>query len=297
MLTAVALLVTLAGPGPAQQPQTDETVAVTRGSRLTVNNFAGDVVIRTWDKDSLHVVARHQTRTTVSIQSRPGGVVVSANGTMGPAGSVDYEISAPAWMPIKVEGTYAFITVEGAQAEVSAQSVRGDIRIKGGSAFVTAKSVEGSVTVEDAKGKIVVNTVDQGIRMTGCGGDITATTVDGPVQMSGMTASSVDASTVDGTVSYQGSIADGGRYRFTSHDGGVLLDIPDNANATVSVRTYEGSYRSSIPALQPPNRADVRRGKRVTMTMGNGSADVEAESFDGEIRIGPGVANRGSNDH
>ena len=32
-------------------------------------------------------------------------MTVSASGSMGPAGSVDYDITAPAWMPIKVEGS------------------------------------------------------------------------------------------------------------------------------------------------------------------------------------------------
>ena len=51
---------------------------------------------------------------------------------MGPQGSVDYDITAPAWMPIKVEGTYNFVTMDGVQGEVFATSVRGDIVIKGG---------------------------------------------------------------------------------------------------------------------------------------------------------------------
>ena len=58
-----------AGPGagrPAgrqEAPKTDETVAVQRGGRLSINNFAGEVIVRTWDKDAVRVVARHQSRT------------------------------------------------------------------------------------------------------------------------------------------------------------------------------------------------------------------------------------------
>ena len=77
MLIATALV--LAGlaqtaKSPARAPETDETVAVPRGARLTVDNFAGDVVIHTWDKNALHVVARHQSRTTVRVRQTPGGV-------------------------------------------------------------------------------------------------------------------------------------------------------------------------------------------------------------------------------
>src|SRR5262249_50756387 len=125
LLTSLALALTLAQAAPARQPapQTDQTVPVQRGGRLSINNFAGEVIIHTWGKDSLHVVARHQARTTVDIKPTAGGVSIGSSGHMGAPGSVDFDITAPAWMPIKVEGTYNFITIEGSQAEVFANTV------------------------------------------------------------------------------------------------------------------------------------------------------------------------------
>jgi DUF4097 and DUF4098 domain-containing protein YvlB len=281
-----------APPPQARAPQRDETVNVRRGSRLIVNNFAGEVVIHTWDKDSLHIVARHQNRTKVEIKQSPSSVSISASGEMGPAGSVDYDITAPSWMPVKVDGTYCFITVDGTQAEVTAESVRGDITIKGGTGFVTAKSVEGSVVVDGTRGKLTVSSVNEHVDITDASGDITADAINGGIQLQRIASKSVDVSTVNGTIGYQGSIADGGHYSFATHNGNVLLDVPENANATVSVRTYSGSFHSAFAALQPPNRSEMQRGKRVTMTMGNGSADVTLESFGGTIRVGPGVVAR-----
>lgn len=282
----VAALAQSAQP-PSKAPQTDQTVSVSRGARLTVNNFAGDVVIHTWDKDTLHIVARHQTRTKVRIRPSAAGVAVSASGEMGPPGSVDYDITAPAWMPVKVDGTYCFITVEGTQAEVSAESVRGDITVKGGSGFVTAKSVEGSVTVEGARGKLAVSSVNQDVTITDAAGDITADAINGGVKLTRIASQSVDVSTVNGTIAYQGNVADNGHYSLATHDGNLLMDIPEKSNATVSVRTYDGGFRSAFASLQPQNRSDLQRGKRVTMTMGTGSADVTLETFSGTIRVGP----------
>ena len=290
MLIGTALLVAAlaqAAPQQTRPPQTDETVAVQRCARLTVSNFAGDVVIHTWDKETLRVVARHQNRTKVRIRQSPAAVVITASGEMGPAGSVDYDITAPSWMPVKVDGTYCFITVEGTQAEVSAESVRGDITIKGGTGFVTAKSVEGSVVVDGTRGKLTVSSVNERIDVSDASGDITADAINGSIQLQRISSGSVDVSTVNGTIAYQGGIADGGHYSFATHNGNILLDIPERSNATVSVRTYNGSFRSAFASLQPPARSDMQRGKRVTMTMGNGSADVTLESFGGAIRIGP----------
>ena len=288
ILTAV-LALTLA-QAPAHQPaapQTDQTVPVQRGGRLTINNFAGEVVIHTWDKDTLHVVARHQSRTRVNIRPSPSGVAISASGTQGPQGSVDYDITAPTWMPIKVEGQFNFVTIDGAQADVSADSVKGDIVIKGGTGFVTAKSIQGEIVVEGAKGKINVSSVNEGIKISDSSGDITADSVNGQITMTAMQARSVEATTTNGNITYDGSFAANGHYLLTTHNGDLILGLPETTSATFTVRTYNGEFRTDLP-FEGGSRDDLRRGRKVTMTLGKGSADVELESFSGTIRVRKG---------
>jgi DUF4097 and DUF4098 domain-containing protein YvlB len=277
-----------ATPG-APTPQTDETVPVQKGTRLLVNNFAGDVIIRTWDKDAVHVTARHQTRTTVNIRPTAGGLAVSSSPSRGPQGSVDYEITAPAWMPVRVEGTYNFVTIDGAQNEVFANTVRGDVTIKGGSGVITAKSVEGEVHVEGARGKVNVSSVNEKIVIIDTSGDITAESINGGVTMTGIDSKSVDVSTVNGDIVYEGKIADGGHYNFGTHNGNLLLGVPEAVNATFTIRTYQGSFSTDLP-LEGVSRADVQRGRRVTTALGNGSADVTLETFGGSIRLRKGSA-------
>jgi DUF4097 and DUF4098 domain-containing protein YvlB len=293
VLAGLALAVALAQAAAPHQtpPQTDETVPAARGGRLTVNNFAGEVIIHTWDKDAVHVVARHQSRTRVDIQQSAAGVHLSASGSRGPQGSVDYDITAPGWMPIRVEGQFNFITIEGAQAEVSAESVRGDIVIKGGTGRVTAKSIEGEILVEGARGKVNVSSVNEGIRMSDTTGDIVAESVNGAITMTRMDSKSVEASTVNGNISYDGTLPDGAHYVFTTHNGDLLMGIPDTANATFTIRTYNGEFRTDLP-VQGGGREEIRRGRRVSLTLGTGSADVNLESFGGTIRVRKGTVTR-----
>ena len=290
-LTTVALMLLLAQGTAARQaaPQTDETVAVQRGGRLTVSNFAGEVIVRTWDKDSVRVVARHQPRTKVNVRPTSAGLTIGSSGAAGPA-SVDYEITAPSWMPLRIEGTYNFVTVEGAQAEVFANTVRGDVIIKGGTT-VTAKSVEGEVQVDGARGKVTVSSVNERIRIANTSGEITAETINGGITMTGIDSKSVDASTVNGTISFEGKLADGGHYAFGTHNGDVLLGIPESSNATFTFRTYNGGVSTDF-TLEGFNRDDVRRGRRVTATLGNGSAEVNLETFGGTIRLRKGTVVR-----
>src|SRR3954453_2987971 len=98
VLGTAALLWMLAAAGDGGQDRharatdTDETVAVTRGTRLAVGNASGSVEVHAWDRDSLRVQARHASGTKVVIRADQGSVAVSAASPGGHAGSVEYEI-------------------------------------------------------------------------------------------------------------------------------------------------------------------------------------------------------------
>lgn len=286
MLIAIALLagaLALPQAREARPPDTDQTVTVARGARLSVDNFAGEVIVKTWDRDQLRVQARHPSRTKIDIRNGAATVSVRAT-TSGAPGSVDYEITAPAWMPVKVEGTFNFITVEGAQSEVTASTVRGDVVIRGGTGTITAKSIEGEVVVDGARGRVTASSVNQGIRISGVSGDIAADTHNGSILMTRVTSSNVEATTINGQVLYEGAVADRGRYRFTTHNGNITATVPETSNVTFVVRSYSGNFHSQHEVKGPP-ADEIRRGRRLMYTLGNGSAEMEMESFGGQIRV------------
>jgi DUF4097 and DUF4098 domain-containing protein YvlB len=265
----------------SRAPDTDKTVPVTRGSRLSVVNDAGEVVIKSWNQDSLRVQARHSSHVAVDIQTANNIVSVKKKAS-GPSMTVDYEISAPAWMPIRVTGQFAYIGIEGVQSEVYAETVHGDIVVKGGSGFVTAKSIQGEIIVEDAKGKISAIAVNEGVRITGATGEIVVDSTNGDITMTKVDAKSVDVGSVNGNIRFEGTMANAGQYRFATHNGNITMVLPESTNATFSVRTYNGDFSSN---LQTKAVGEIRRGRRATYTLGDGGAEVELESFSGSIRL------------
>lgn len=289
MLTAtVALVAALASAPSAGQtrdtraPQTDQTVAVTRGTRLVVDNYAGEVIVHTWEKDAVHVVARHGTRASVTISPAEGTLAVSSSRAAG--GSVDYDLTVPTWMSVKVEGEYDFVSADGMQAEFSAETIRGDIEIHGGSGFITAKSVQGAVTIDGARGKINASSVNEAITITGSSGDIVADTTNGSVTLTGIESSSVEVTTVNGDVTFDGIPAASGKYRMSTHNGDITVAVPETSSVTFTVRLYNGDFSSALP-IKGPGTREAGRGRRVRYTLGSGSAEMELESFGGEIQL------------
>lgn len=277
VLAAVAGL-TMAPMAPPQD--TDTTFAVRQGQRLELTDFGGEVNIKAWRQNSIRVKATHSSRDRISVSTEGSTVTISASSRHGPA-NIDYDLLVPAWMSLSISGTpSAEVSIEGTEAEVTVETVEGAVHVVGGSGNISLRSVEGEVSIEGARGHIELNSVDGSIEVKNSSGDISAESVDGDVTLTGIESADVDASTVDGGIEYDGTIHDNGRYHFESHDGNVSASIPEGSNVTVSVSTFSGDFDSCFP-LQLKDKTK----HRFTFTLGAGSARLELESFDGDIKI------------
>lgn len=266
----------------AAPPQTDTTFPVQPGSRLELRNMGGDIEVRTWDRNAVRIEADHSSRTRVDVQSTGSVVRVNSRSGFGPGSVVDYRITVPASMSLDLSGTYSDIQVTGAQGQVSAQTVQGDVTIRGGRGSVDARSVQGVVRVDGVRGQVRANSTSEGIRISDVVGEVSAETVSGDIVLDRVDSRQVEAATVSGDLFYSGSIQDGGRYSFVTHSGDVTATVPQAANATVAFATMNGELQSSFAV---PMTAEGSSHRRHSFTLGSGSAQVEFETFSGDIRL------------
>ena len=94
---------------PSRRPKEDQTVAVTKGMRLAVNNFAGSINVRTWEKDAVRVESEHSERDRVTVRPMDAVLRIGATSEHGPSRTVDFTLTVPRWMPIALNGTYVDI--------------------------------------------------------------------------------------------------------------------------------------------------------------------------------------------
>ena len=272
--------------GPESAPRSDQTVDVTKGTRLVLSNNAGEVTVRSWDQDRVRIQATHGPRETISAETTDMTLRIRtqrASGSRGPGGLVDYQITVPRWMPVNLSGTYLDATIEGTTAEVTVETVHGNARVTGGTGAVSLRSVEGVITVDKASGRVQATTVNEGIRITNVSGEITAETTNGDIFIDNATTSNLEAFTVNGEVTFNGTIRDNGAYRLGTHNGDIRVGLGGANNATVFVRTFQGDFTADFP-VQLPEGQNARSGsKRFNFTLGNGSARLELQSFGGDI--------------
>lgn len=261
--------------------QSDTTLAVSRDTRLSVNNFEGAISVTGWNRSEVRVQATGGDESQVKVRLGGGVLRISQNMRYGPE-SLDLRISVPAWMSVDLEGVSTSISVAGTLGPVSAQSVEGDVTLRGGAGNISLSSVEGAVSAEDTKGNVEVTSVEGDVVLRSITGEISVEAVDGQILLEGITSSSVRATTVDGDISFAGGIADGGRYDFTTHDGNLTIRPVGKVNATVSVSTFSGEFESTSPVTVTRTQSG---GNRFSFTIGTGSAKLDLEAFDGSIRF------------
>lgn len=272
----------------AATQQVDTTVNVVRGQRLDVKAYGGEVTVRGWNRNAVRIEASTSGRERVELTSSATAVSVRTEGRGGPPSDIALRISAPPWIALTVSGVNTSVKVDGVRAPISVETVEGEVDVIGGESLVSLRSVQGSVRLRGAKGRISVNSVNDDVEVANSSGDVVAQTVNGEIALYTVDAASLDASTVNGDISYSGPIRAGGRYALSTHNGDICLTIAEGTSASVAVSTFSGEFESEFPV---PLRG-TRKGKGFNFTLGSGSAQVTLESFQGTIQlVRPGSEN------
>ena len=263
------------------QQGADTTLTARRGQRLEASVYAGSITVKTWSRDAVRIQADTRRKDHLDVSADGSTISVETSGKWGPAGNADVEITMPAWMAVEVSGVETDLHIEGCKCAVHAETVRGEVTVKGGEGNVSVQSVEGSVTVTDVNGRVEAQSVNESVTVERVTGDLAVQTVNGDVTLAAIKSGSVDASTVNGDITYDGTIQNGGRYELSTHQGDMTVTMPENANATVSVNTFNGTFESDYPVTL----TGKNQRRKFSFTIGNGSARVDLESFGGDIRL------------
>ncbi len=272
-------------------PQTDTTIALNGATRLELENLRGEVVVRTWDRNEVRIVADHSDSRFIDLHRRGSTleVEVEVERGLGLAGGVDFQLTVPRGLDLDIEGMALEVDIQDTEGKVEVTTIHGGIRVRGGRGTITLESVNGEILVEGAQGRLQINGVAGGVTLRDCSGDIRAESVGGSLVLEGITSRDVEAGTVGGTVSYSGSILDGGSYNFGSHAGDIRLYLPTGINARVDVVTLSGDIHVDYPGA--PGEPTRRRGipglneKELSFELGTGRARVEVETFGGTVHI------------
>lgn len=126
----------------------------------------------------------------------------------------------------------------------------------------------------------VGRTVNGGVEAVGLRGDVRASSVNGDVEVS--TTGFAEAKTVNGSIEASTGATDlRDGVEFSTVNGSIVLDLPDEIDADIDASWLNGSFESDIPFLLEGSVS--RRSARGSL--GDGGPRLVLETVNGSIRI------------
>ena len=260
--------------------QTPDTVlSVNRGDRVVLEGVSGAITISAWDRDELEL--RGGSGNTSLVVRRSGATLHIEPEGARRRRSLDATIRVPPWVDLEVGGSALDLSVTWLDGAVRVANVSGDVQIRDVGGALDVRSIRGKVVVVDARGAVRASSQADDVTLRRVTGSVEVHSGDGDIILEQIESMAQRAEAQDGDIVFSGSIASGGEYGFYLHDGDVLLELPADVSARVNVSTFDGEFSSDFPVRVESFSA----GRQFDFVLGQGSARIDVEVFDGEIRL------------
>lgn len=277
----ITILMALATAVSVAQP--DTTLRITRSTDIEVNTMARSVVLRTGPGDLVRVEGAGAELSGGTLEIQGASPFTQGRGSI--------TITVPTWASVEIATLEGTIMIEDAPERVMAETVNGRIDSKGGRGVISLSTMAGAIHVRDFAGtRLQADAVSGAVVVEGATGELSVTSVSESITLRNVSSSLVSVQTTNGRVSWEGALDSRGRYRFATHNGEIVLHLPEATSARVRGTLFNGSFESDLTATTQGlegSRTDqkVMLGKEFTATLGKGEASVELQTFNGSIRI------------
>jgi phosphohistidine phosphatase SixA len=223
----------------------DETRPLAATGEIVVENVNGPIVIETWDKPEIHLVAVKTARTEADLKALD--VVVD---------------SAEKRFAVKT----VYLDKDGSWLKkfTNTGEVRYTLTVPHTATLRRIETVNGSISIANAHGRITAKTVNGRIEARGLSHEVELSTVNDGI-LAEFDAVSVKQDIVLDTV-----------------NGSLRLRLPANAGAEVSASTLNGSIENDFGLAADSNKWV---GRKLEGTIGDGAARIRLKAINGGIEI------------
>ncbi len=299
----------------------DETFQVSEGAFLELHTGDGDVVIVPWESDEIRVVVHYdatvniggawkQTDFDVDFEQTGRTVRVVAHEPTASWGfgwisrnvrKYVFEISAPSYVEIDINGDDGDITISGWRQDISCSLDDGDIRLSdvecgrvdvaledgdthldGINAAVNVRSDDGDITMQNwICPSVRVSLADGDIFLMNGIGDVYASLDDGDLTAREIMAESFTASCEDGDMDIELSSEGAISVEIATDDGGVDLRLNSGVSAMLDISMDDGDVSIAHEGLSGVEK----RHHRLTGKLGTGDGSIRIRTADGDIII------------
>lgn len=289
-LHSVLLITVLSAPAFAED--VNETLDADSDGLVSISNVAGSVEVRGWSRDTVEVTGSLGADVDELVFERNGDEVeirVKVPKRMFGRKDIssDLSIRVPAGSSLEITTVSANIDVRDVQGDdIELQAVSGSVDAEVFGGDVEIGTVSGSIDVQGngERGDIELSSVSGEIGAENVSGEIQAESVSGRVSVRGGSFESGDFETVNGAIIFRGALEARGDLSAESVNGSVDIKISNALDAEYDLETFNGGIRTCFDK-KAERTSRYAPGKRLSLTVGDGSAKVTVETLNGSIDV------------
>ena len=229
-----------------------------QGSRVSVKNVSGDVIVKGYDGEAIVVtgIKEGRDRDQISIEDNSDGsrveVKVHYPERCNCNASVRFEVKVPRMISLDYD---------------SFSSVSGNVDVSEAVGTLRAKSVSGNVSVREVSGTINATSVSGNVTVGEASGAVSAKSTSGSVK--------VDLLRLEG--------ANTNRLEFGSVSGDVEVKMPGSLGAEVEMTTLSGNLETDFPITI--EKREFGPGRSARGRVGDGARALKLSSVSGNVSL------------
>jgi len=272
----------------------NESWNVAADARIDVENVSGTVTVTGWDKPQVELRGNLGAGSKLVVSGDSGhlGLKVDSDdngwfGKHGPHSDSELALHVPRAAQLEIQVVSADANVaDMAGKSIAVHGVSGNLGVRSAAAEVDVENVSGDVSfaAPQAKpnGRAHLQTVSGNINARNLGGRIKLETVSGDIGLDEAPVQELETGTVSGDVRLHVTPAAHARLHLESMSGDVRLYVPENLSAHVDASTFSGDIHSDFGKVQTKDHGP---GSSLDAKVGNGDAQIEMQSFSGDLEL------------
>ncbi len=289
LATALALgaILILATGSAVAGEKVDRSGKASAEGAVYIENILGSVEVIGWDKEEISLEG-YLGDDVEDLKFETGGrksiiEVEYPRHARNLDDGAELVIHVPHGSRLYIETVSADVKVSEVKGEVEAESVSGEVEVSGGNE-VDASSVSGHVLVDSEAAEIEASSISGGVTVRGHKAHVQVSTVSSGIEVEVDELLGLEAETVSGDIEVHAALSRKGDFSLDSVNGNITLVLAGDVNAEFEVSTFNGGIDNEF-GQKARRTSRYAPGKELEFSVGGGQAEVEINSFNGNIRI------------
>jgi DUF4097 and DUF4098 domain-containing protein YvlB len=281
---AFAIVLSTAVRAEGAEPIRESVRADPKG-QVSVDNTVGSVKVTGWNRSEVQIVGTlgaEAERLAINTEEDEVDIEVVLPHRVQSVEDTNLEIRVPEGCELQIRTVSATVDVEGITGSVNVETVSGDVAVRGDAESVEVESVSGAIELSGARGKAEAKTVSGRILIEG-GRKVEASTTSGSIEIAGDVFREVQATSVSGSITFDGVPDRDGEFDFENFSGAIELYLPSDVEGEFEIETFSGRIQSDLGGT--PRTPKHGPGASMSVRLGRSEAQFTINTFSGSIHL------------